>query len=83
MKNQLKKVAIGVDTTCLASENSGSETNVQGAVAILQPRVPCLRFVRVAALRLRAAVPIGNATFPFLHKAIHHRSSLNRGLSNV
>ena len=39
LKNQLKKVAIGVDTTCLASENSGSETNAQGAVAILQPRV--------------------------------------------
>jgi hypothetical protein len=34
LKNQLKKVAIGVDTTCLASENSGSETNVQGAVAV-------------------------------------------------
>ena len=35
MKNQLKKVAIGVDATCLASENSGSETNAQGAVAML------------------------------------------------
>ena len=37
MKNQLKKVAIGVDTTCLASDNSGSETNAQGAVVILRP----------------------------------------------
>lgn len=35
LKNQLKKVAIGVDATCLASENSGSETNAQGAVAML------------------------------------------------
>lgn len=34
MKNQLKKVAIGVNTTCLASDNSGSETNAQIAVAI-------------------------------------------------
>ena len=34
MKNQLKKVAIGVDITCLANENSGSETNVQGAVVV-------------------------------------------------
>ncbi len=34
LKNQLKKVAIGVDTTCVASDNSGSETNAQGAVAI-------------------------------------------------
>ena len=34
MKNQLKKVAIGVDTTCVASDNSGSETNARGAVAI-------------------------------------------------
>jgi hypothetical protein len=34
LKNQLKKVAIGVDATCLASENSGSETNAQGAVAM-------------------------------------------------
>lgn len=37
MKNQLKKVAIGVDTTCVASNKSGSETNAQGAVAILRP----------------------------------------------
>ena len=29
MKNQLKKVAIGIDTTCFASDNSGSETNIR------------------------------------------------------
>jgi hypothetical protein len=33
-KNQLKKVAIGVDAACSASDNSGSETSGQGAVAI-------------------------------------------------
>ena len=33
LKNQLKKVAFGVDATCLASDNSGSETNVQGATS--------------------------------------------------
>ena len=35
LKNQLKKVAIGVDTTCFASDNSGSEASVQGEVAVL------------------------------------------------
>jgi 3-hydroxy-3-methylglutaryl CoA synthase len=40
LKNQLKKVAIGVDTTCFASDNSGSETNAQGAVAIFVPIDP-------------------------------------------
>lgn len=40
LKSQLKKVAIGVDTTCLASDNSGSETNAQGAVAIFGPSNP-------------------------------------------
>jgi len=29
LKNQLKKVAIGIDTTCFASDNSGSETNIR------------------------------------------------------
>ena len=43
MKNQLKKVAIGVGTTCFASDNSGSETNVQSAVAIALPEVSYLR----------------------------------------
>ncbi len=45
MKNQLKKVAIGVGTTCFASDNSGSETNVQSAVAISQPEFAHLRSV--------------------------------------
>jgi hypothetical protein len=40
LKNQLKKVAIGVDTTCVASDNSGSETNAQGAVAMFGPSNP-------------------------------------------
>ncbi|MES2025425.1 MAG: hypothetical protein V4448_07705 [Pseudomonadota bacterium] len=40
MRNPLKKVAIGVDATCLASDNSGSETNVQGALAIFGPSNP-------------------------------------------
>ena len=40
LKNQLKKVAIGVDTTCFASDNSGSETNAQGAVAMFVPINP-------------------------------------------
>jgi len=40
LKNQLKKVAIGVDATCLASENSGSEANAQGAVALFKPSNP-------------------------------------------
>ena len=34
LKNQLKKVAIGADTTCLASDNSVSETKAQGVVAV-------------------------------------------------
>lgn len=40
MKNQLKKVAIDVDTTCFASDNSDSETNAQGAVAMFGPSNP-------------------------------------------
>jgi len=40
LKNQLKKVAIGVDATCLASENSGSEANAQGEVALFKPSNP-------------------------------------------
>jgi hypothetical protein len=36
LMNQLNKVAIGVDTTCSAAGNSGSETNVQSAVALNQ-----------------------------------------------
>ena len=35
LKNQLKKVAIGVDATCSASGSYGSETNVQSAEAVL------------------------------------------------
>lgn len=35
LKNQLKKVAIGVDTTCMSSGDSGSETNALGAAAVL------------------------------------------------
>jgi hypothetical protein len=40
LKNQLKKVAIGVDATCLASNDPDSETNVQGAVATFKPSNP-------------------------------------------
>lgn len=40
LKNQLKKVAIGVDTTCLASDNSGSVTNAQIEVALSKASNP-------------------------------------------
>ncbi len=40
MKNKLKKVAIGVDAICLVSDDSGSEANAQGAVAIVKPSNP-------------------------------------------
>ncbi len=33
LNNQINKVAIVVDTSCLASDNSGSETNAQGMIA--------------------------------------------------
>jgi len=33
LKNQLKKIAIGIGATCFACNNSGSEANVQGAAA--------------------------------------------------
>jgi len=32
LKNQLKKVAIGVDAICLASDDSGSEANIRTGV---------------------------------------------------
>lgn len=34
MKNQLKKIAIGVDATRLARDNSGSETNIRVVIAM-------------------------------------------------
>ena len=34
LKNQLKKIAIGIGATCFACDNSDSETNVQGAAAV-------------------------------------------------
>jgi 3-hydroxy-3-methylglutaryl CoA synthase len=37
LENHLKKVTIGVDAACFASDNSGSETNGRGAVAIFVP----------------------------------------------
>lgn len=40
LKNQLKKDAIEVDTACLASDSTGSETNVQGAATIFGPSNP-------------------------------------------
>ena len=40
MENKLKKVAIGVDAICLVSDESGSEANAQGAVAIVKPSNP-------------------------------------------
>ena len=52
LKNQLKKVAIGVDATCLASDNYGSETNAQGAAAISRSR------------RLSFAVSHNHVVFP-------------------
>lgn len=33
MKNQLNKVAISVDATCLTSDNSGSETTIRMVIA--------------------------------------------------
>lgn len=39
-KEPIKKVAIGVDATCLASDNSGAGTNGRGAVAIAKPSNP-------------------------------------------
>jgi hypothetical protein len=40
LENKLKKAAIGVGTTCFASDNSGLETSGQGAVAIFVPINP-------------------------------------------
>lgn len=45
LKNQLKKFAIGLGTTCFVSDNAGSETNARVAVAISQPEVAHLRSV--------------------------------------
>ncbi len=33
--NQLKKVTTGIDSTCLAGNDSGSDANTQSAVAML------------------------------------------------
>lgn len=41
-KNQHKMVAIGIEMACPGSGNSGSETNVQGAVAISGSNIPAL-----------------------------------------
>ena len=41
-KNQHKMVAIGIEMACPGSDNSGSETNVQGAVAISGSIIPAL-----------------------------------------
>jgi hypothetical protein len=57
LKNQLKKVAIGVDATCLASDNSGLETNAQGAVAIRSKPSTQLAGASKSSSRRRAPTP--------------------------